>query len=283
MQTENIMHVAGGVVQMPEELRVISRRYDHNAYKRVWRINRYLGETDLAACTPSLHLDNRRNVCGVLHLTEGELEMEADDTAVELTWTVTQSFTTESGSLWVVLRFAAPDNSVVLHTAPAEFWVAESFEVDGVPPERPADQWKALLDRVAALASETHAHLQDSAVHVTPGFLAEVHAAAEEAKTQADHAKNMADEMLRRADAGEFNGAAGPAGPKGDPGSKGEPGEDGPRGEKGDKGDPGPSGPAGANGMVDYTVVEGMVDARILSVTELPAQPQAGVWYAVRG
>ncbi|MFQ8600641.1 MAG: hypothetical protein ACLSAP_08710 [Oscillospiraceae bacterium] len=280
MQTENIIHVAGGAVQMPEDLRVISRRYDHNAYKRVWRINRYLGETDLAACTPSLHLDNRRNVCGVLHLTEGELEMEADDTAIELTWTITQSFTAESGSLWAVLRFAAPDDSVVLHTAPAEFWVAESFEVDGVPPERPADQWKALLDRVAALASETNAHLQDSTVHVTPGFLAEVHAAAEEAKAQAVHAKNMADEVLRRADAGEFKRSR-PAGPKGTR-SKGGPGKPD-RAEKKETKENRPRGPAGANGMVDYTVVEGMVDARILSVTELPAQPQAGVWYAVRG
>ena len=253
IQTENIIHVTDGAVQIPEELRIISRRHDHNAYKRVWRVSRYLGEIDLAACTPSLHLDNCRNVCGVLCLAEGELEMETDDTAVELTWTVSQRFTAESGSLWAVLRF------VVFHTAPAEFWVAESFEVDGVPPERPADQWQTLLDQVASLASETGAHLRDTTVHVTPGLLAEIRTAAQEAQTQAGHAKSTADEVKRRADAGEFDG------------------------EKGDKGAPGPTGPAGADGVVDYTVVESMVDARILSVAELPAQPQTGVWYAVRG
>lgn len=283
MQTETIIDVTGGAVRIPEELRVISRRHDHNAYKRVWRVSRYWEEMDLSACTPSLHLDNRRNVCGVLRLAEGELEMETDDTAVQLTWTVSQRFTAESGSLWAVLRFAAADDSVVFHTAPAEFWVAESFEVDGVPPERPADQWQALLDRVAALAGETGAHLRDTAVHVTPGLLAEIRTAVQEAQTQAGHAKSTADELLRRADSGEFDGPAGPAGPKGDPGLKGEPGNTGPRGEKGDKGEPGPAGPAGADGEVDYTVVEGMVDARILSVTALPEQPQAGVWYAVRG
>ena len=255
IQTENIIHVTDGAVQIPEELRIISRRHDHNAYKRVWRVSRYLGEIDLAACTPSLHLDNCRNVCGVLCLAEGELEMETDDTAVELTWTVSQRFTAESGSLWAVLRFAAADDSVVFHTAPAEFWVAESFEVDGVPPERPADQWQTLLDQVASLASETGAHLRDTTVHVTPGLLAEIRTAAQEAQTQAGHAKSTADEVKRRADAGEFDGPAGPTGPKGDSGPKGE----------------------------DYTVVESMVDARILSVAELPAQPQTGVWYAVRG
>lgn len=170
--------------------------------------------------------------------------------------------------------------------------------------------------------------------------MADVGAAIEGAHTAASAAAAAADEVKRRADAGEFDGPVGPVGPQGDPGPIGPTGAPGPRGEtglqgdrgdtgatgpqgergpagpqgpkgdtgetgpqglrgpKGDTGDPGPigpqgeagptgpvgpRGPAGANGMVDYTVVEGMVDARILSVTELPAQPQAGVWYAVRG
>lgn len=93
-------------------------------------------------------------------------------------------------------------------------------------------------------------------------------------------------------------GERGPAGPQGPKGDTGETGPQGLRGPKGDTGDPGPigpqgeagptgpvgpQGPAGTDGVVDYTVVESMVDARILSVAELPEQPQTGVWYAVRG
>lgn len=135
----------------------------------------------------------------------------------------------------------------------------------------------------AAATAGTAATSAGTAAESANAAAAAATSAAQIAETQARYAKDAGDEVKRRADAGEFNGPAGPAGPKGtkgDKGDKGEPGATGPRGEKGDKGDPGP---AGADGVVDYTVVEGMVDARILSVTELPAQPQAGVWYAVRG
>ena len=64
-------------------------------------------------------------------------------------------------------------------------------------------------------------------------------------------------DMLDRADAGEFDGPQGPqgetgpqgpAGPQGPQGVKGETGEQGPQGPKGDTGETGPQGPKGDTG-----------------------------------
>ena len=67
-------------------------------------------------------------------------------------------------------------------------------------------------------------------------------------------AKALADSVVQRANAGEFNGARGPQGvpgPKGDTGAtgpQGEKGDTGPQGPKGDIGDTGPQGPKGDTG-----------------------------------
>lgn len=93
--------------------------------------------------------------------------------------------------------------------------------------------------------------------------------AAHIAKEAAKEATETADEIKRRADSGEFDGATGPQGergPKGDTGAtgpqgpqgpegpqgpqgqKGDAGERGPQGEKGDKGDKGETGATGPKG-----------------------------------
>lgn len=59
---------------------------------------------------------------------------------------------------------------------------------------------------------------------------------AEEAKAAAKTANDAAADVLRRAEAGEFDGAPGPQGERGMPGKDGAPGE---KGEKGDPGEPG--------------------------------------------
>lgn len=79
----------------------------------------------------------------------------------------------------------------------------------------------------------------------------------EPVKSLAQQAKALADEIVRRADAGEFKGAKGDKGDpgedgapgaKGDKGDKGDPGQDGAPGEKGAKGDTGATGPQGPPG-----------------------------------
>ena len=68
-------------------------------------------------------------------------------------------------------------------------------------------------------------------------------------------------------------GATGPQGPQGPQGPKGEAGATGPRGPKGDKGD---------TGVVDYSVVQNMISQAIVSVAQLPANPEPNVWYAIQ-
>ena len=80
-------------------------------------------------------------------------------------------------------------------------------------------------------------------------------AAAEQATAAANHAAQYASEtaadIQRRADAGEFDGAAGPqgpAGPTGPRGPKGDTGETGPQGATGAQGPQGVAGPKGDTG-----------------------------------
>lgn len=87
---------------------------------------------------------------------------------------------------------------------------------------------------------------------------------AEEAKAAAKTANDTAADVLRRAEAGEFDGAPGPQGERGKNGAKGEPGEpgkdgapgrDGKDGAPGEKGDPGEPGRTPVRG-VDYWTEE---------------------------
>ncbi|WP_276683356.1 collagen-like triple helix repeat-containing protein [Slackia piriformis] len=87
---------------------------------------------------------------------------------------------------------------------------------------------------------------------------------AEEAKAAAKTANDAAADVLRRADAGEFDGAPGPQGEPGRDGAKGDPGEpgkdgtpgrDGKDGAPGEKGDPGEPGRTPVRG-VDYWTEE---------------------------
>lgn len=82
---------------------------------------------------------------------------------------------------------------------------------------------------------------------VTPDVVAQIN------KNSSD-ALRMAQEVMRRADSGEFDGRdgatgpagpAGPAGPQGMPGERGETGATGPQGERGEKGDTGEQGDPG--------------------------------------
>ena len=70
---------------------------------------------------------------------------------------------------------------------------------------------------------------------------------------------NMADDLEKRVNDGEFIGDPGPQGPIGDPGPQGPIGPQGPKGDtgpigpKGPKGDPGPQGPKGDTGPIGPT------------------------------
>lgn len=118
----------------------------------------------------------------------------------------------------------------------------------------------------------------------SPTIVEQINALAHKSSMDAQEAKETAAELVRRADAGEFDGKPGPPGPKGTDGTmtfeeltpeqkeslkgaqgpqgaKGDTGPAGPQGPKGEtgpqgpKGNTGPQGPAGKDG---YTPVKGM-------------------------
>lgn len=85
---------------------------------------------------------------------------------------------------------------------------------------------------------------------------------------QATEAKEIAQSVRDDADAGKFNGTAGPQGPpgpQGEPGAEGSQGLQGPQGEPGPKGDPGPAGTDGK----DYVLTD-TDKADIAAKVEIP-------------
>lgn len=98
---------------------------------------------------------------------------------------------------------------------------------------------------------------------------------AEDARAATNAANDAAADVLRRAEAGEFDGAPGPQGEPGRDGAKGEPGEpgkDGAPGMPGAKGDPGEPGRTPVRG-VDYWTAEDR--APIEAATEAAKQAAA--------
>ena len=98
---------------------------------------------------------------------------------------------------------------------------------------------------------------------------------ADDARAAAKTANNAAADVLRRAEAGEFDG---PAGPQGEPGRDGADGEPGPQGEPGAPGMPGAKGDPGEPGRtpvrgVDYWTAEDR--APIEAATEAANQAAA--------
>lgn len=88
---------------------------------------------------------------------------------------------------------------------------------------------------------------------------------------QATEAKEIAQSVRNDADAGKFNGAAGPQGPPGPQGDPGLEGSQGPQGLQGPQGEPGPkgdTGPAGADGK-DYVLTD-TDKADIAAKVEIP-------------
>lgn len=92
---------------------------------------------------------------------------------------------------------------------------------------------------------------------------------AEDARAATNAANDAAADVLRRAEAGEFDGEPGP---QGAPGERGEPGEDGAPGMPGAKGDPGEPGRTPVRG-VDYWTAEDR--APIEAATEAANQAAA--------
>lgn len=95
---------------------------------------------------------------------------------------------------------------------------------------------------------------------------------AEEAEAAAKTANDAAADVLRRAEAGDFDGEPGPQGEPGAPGERGEPGKDGAPGMPGAKGDPGEPGRTPVRG-VDYWTAEDR--APIEAATEAAQQAAA--------
>lgn len=95
---------------------------------------------------------------------------------------------------------------------------------------------------------------------------------ADDARDAAKTANDAAAEVLRRAEAGEFDGEPGPQGEPGAPGERGEPGKDGAPGMPGAKGDPGEPGYTPVRG-VDYWTAEDR--APIEAATEAANQAAA--------
>ena len=95
---------------------------------------------------------------------------------------------------------------------------------------------------------------------------------ADDAKSAAKTANDAAADVLRRAEAGEFDGEPGPQGEPGAPGERGEPGKDGAPGMPGAKGDPGEPGRTPVRG-VDYWTAEDR--APIEAATEAAEQAAA--------
>lgn len=95
---------------------------------------------------------------------------------------------------------------------------------------------------------------------------------ADDARDAAKTANDAAAEVLRRAEAGEFDGEPGPQGEPGAPGERGEPGKDGAPGMPGAKGDPGEPGYTPVRG-VDYWTAEDR--APIEAATEAAKQAAA--------
>lgn len=95
---------------------------------------------------------------------------------------------------------------------------------------------------------------------------------AEDARAATNAANDAAADVLRRAEAGEFDGEPGPQGEPGAPGERGEPGKDGAPGMPGAKGDPGEPGRTPVRG-VDYWTPEDR--APIEAATEAAKQAAA--------
>ena len=81
-----------------------------------------------------------------------------------------------------------------------------------------------------------------------PSFRVEIQGIMNDTKKVAESAIEKADDVVKRADNGEFNGKDGKTGPKGEQGIQGPKGDKGDTGSQGEKGEVGPQGPKGDTG-----------------------------------
>ena len=81
-----------------------------------------------------------------------------------------------------------------------------------------------------------------------PSFRAVMQGIMNDTKKAAESAVEKANDVVKRADNGEFNGKDGKTGPKGEQGIQGPKGDKGDTGSQGEKGEVGPQGPKGETG-----------------------------------
>ena len=136
-----------------------------------------------------------------------------------LTWEITSADIGDkagSGQAQITIQDA---DGTVIKTAIACTRISESLGDATAPAPDPVENW---IDKAT-------------------GTLADVERAG-------NAAQEVADEVQRRLDDGDFVGPQGPQGPKGEKGDKGDRGEKGDKGDRGEKGDTGPQGTKGSVG-----------------------------------
>ena len=94
--------------------------------------------------------------------------------------------------------------------------------------------------------------------------------AAGKAISAASGAQNVANDVQKKLDNGEFVGAQGPKGEKGDTGAQGPRGEKGDTGERGPQGETGATGPQGPKGKDGEVTFESLTDEQIASLRGEP-------------
>nr|DAE25062.1 MAG TPA: nucleoid-associated protein [Siphoviridae sp. ct4Am4] len=151
-----------------------------------------------------------------------------------LTWEITRADIGNkagSGQAQITIREA---DGTVIKTAIACTRISESLGDATAPAPDPVEKW---IDKAT-------------------GTLADVERAG-------SAAQEVADEVQRRLDNGDFVGPQGPQGPRGDTGPIGPQGPQGDKGDKGDRGEKGDTGPQGETGAKGEPGKDAVIDATL--------------------
>lgn len=214
---------------IPNEDRYLGTDYDHNAGIRQFKIDRYTQtEVDLAGLTPKLDLKYEDGTVDV-----ADLSMDVEDEKIILTWTLSASVMSHTGTLFANIRMTNSSGTLKWSSFIGAMYVEPSINAPGVITTRITE-----LEQVEARANEALEQLT-TAVNLA---IADANTAAAGADTAVDNAEAIRAQLLSMLAAGAFVGPKGDKGDKGDTGAAGAQGPQGLKGDKGEKGDTGESG-----------------------------------------
>lgn len=214
---------------IPNEDRYLGTDYDHNTGIRQFKIDRYTQtEVDLAGLTPKLDLKYEDGTVDV-----ADLSMDVEDEKIILTWTLSASVMSHTGTLFANIRMTNSAGTLKWSSFIGAMYVEPSINAPGVISTSITE-----LEQVEARANEALEQLT-TAVNLA---IADANTAAAGADTAADNAEAIRAQLLSMLAAGAFVGPKGDKGDKGDTGAAGAQGPQGLKGDKGEKGDTGASG-----------------------------------------